>query len=88
MTFQEFKTLCDDAVATSQPVKSPCPIVIGDPAQSVKGSYGDAPDHHLVIFTEPPDNAALKPIVQSVRFSFEAGTNETVITPITTGAGA
>jgi hypothetical protein len=85
MTFQDFQQLCDNAVATSQVVTSPCPIVIGDPAQPVKASYGDTLDHHLIIFTEKPNTAALSSIVQSVRFFFDAPNNQTVIQPLTTG---
>jgi hypothetical protein len=84
MTFQEFQQLCTDAVTGGQPIKSPCPITIGDPAGRLFASQGDL-NHLLVVFREKPDNAALKPILQSVRFSYEVGTNETVITPITTG---
>jgi hypothetical protein len=87
MTFQEFQTLCQSAVISGQPVKSACPIIIGDPAAPIRGSYGEF-NRVLVEFRETPDNAALKPIVQSVRFSYDAANNETVITPVTTGVGA
>jgi hypothetical protein len=85
MTFQEFQALCNNAIRGRQPVKSPCPIVIGDPAAPLRASYGEV-NRSLVEFREEPDNAALKPIVQSVLFSYEAATSQTVITPVTTGA--
>lgn len=85
MTFQDFQQLCNNAIATNHPVQSPCPIIVGDPAESVKASYGDSLDHPLILFTEKPNTAALRPIVQSVRFIFDAPNNQTVIQPLTTG---
>jgi hypothetical protein len=83
MTFQEFQQLCTSAITTGMPVKSAAPIVIGDPAAVAYASYGEL-QRPLVVFKEKPDNAALRSIVGSVRFSYDAATSQTVITPITT----
>jgi hypothetical protein len=77
MTFEEFKQHCTRAVSTNQPVLLPCPIIIGD--GDITAAYGDTINHQIVIFNTPPDNADLREIVRSVRFSFESGTNEVVI---------
>jgi hypothetical protein len=87
MTFQEFETLCNSATASGVAVNSPCPIVIGDPGETVKASYNAPPDRRLLVeFREKPDIAALRPIVQTIRLSYDPANNQTVITPVTTGA--
>ncbi len=84
MTFDEFEQACTGAKEGGTAVSFPCPIVIGDGDPS--GGIGDSINHQIVVFKLKPDNARLSAIYAEVRFTYDAESDQTVITPITTGA--
>jgi hypothetical protein len=83
MTFEDFHQLCNQAISTNQQVTAPCPIVIGD--GNIRAYLSDQIGHPIVIFKTDAANPALQDIYRTVRFSFEAPNNQTVIQPLTTG---
>lgn len=83
MTFEEFKATCNNVASTQVPARAACPIDIG--TGEARSALGDAPFHNLIIYRMVPDGEALRQIYSSVRFSFDTGPNEVVISPITTG---
>jgi hypothetical protein len=87
MTFEEFQTLCNQAVSTNQPVVSPCPVVVGIETDPIESQIGDTPAHQIIIFRMKPDTSTLLAIYRSVSFTFDAPNNQTVIRPLTTGTG-
>jgi hypothetical protein len=83
MTFEDFQQICNQAVTTNLPVQQPCPIIIGE--GNDRAYLGDTPNHHLIIFRTVTNSAALRSLYNTVRFTFDAPNNQTVIQPLTTG---
>jgi hypothetical protein len=88
MTFTEFQSLCSGVVTTSVPVSQPCPVIIGDASARTMGGYGiveNGIQKELVALKEQVPTAQMVEILNTCRFSYAEATNETVISPITTG---
>jgi hypothetical protein len=88
MTFTEFQSLCSNVVATGSATSQPCPVVIGDESAPTIGGYGtvdNGAEKQLVVLKEQVPTASMIEILNTCRFSYASGSNETVISPITTG---
>ena len=83
MTFDEFEQACMGVKNSGTAAHLPCPVAVGD--GQIEASISNTIDHQIVIFKLKTDNAKLSAIYSSVRFTYDAVNNETVITPKTTG---